>query len=148
MAKFGDKYLLSDFGRRNINWEMYWKTLCNNMTLTKAFDSTINGTVVWHIPQMGFCYHQPPLSPANQSLSFFKCWLTVTVIKLCVFIVLLVLLSLYFYAVQWLVTVTILYSTVYHLVILWLFFGHFCPVVYVSTMSINTNRNYHIPTRY
>ena len=44
--KVGDKHLLSEFGGRNQNSEMYRKKIYNNMKLAKAFDSNRNDTVV------------------------------------------------------------------------------------------------------
>ena len=44
--KFGDKHLMNCFGGGNQNVEMSWKSLRNKMLLAKAFEATINGTIV------------------------------------------------------------------------------------------------------
>ena len=64
------------------------------------------------------------------------------------FILLLMVLYLSLYNVQWLVTITILYSNVYYLLSLWLCFSRFYIVVYGSTMVVQTIKYYYRSTRY
>ena len=90
----------------------------------------------------GFATPFMPLSPLKEQ-KFSRAskkstaWLAVTVLLVCVFSLLWVVLSCMLFSyctMQWRVTVTILYSTVYRLVFLWLFFGRVCFVLVVFVL--------------
>ena len=42
----GDKNVMNDFGGENLNSDMYWKIVYDNMVLEKTFEVTSNGIFV------------------------------------------------------------------------------------------------------